>query len=78
MTGWSNWEATGRPIAEVFRVLDAMTRETVGDAMQTAIRNDRTEHLPSDRLLLRATAPRSPSPTRRLPSMTAKATSRAR
>jgi PAS domain S-box-containing protein len=53
MTGWSNREATGRPIAEVFRVLDAMTRETVGDAMQTAIRNDRTEHLPSDRLLLR-------------------------
>jgi diguanylate cyclase (GGDEF)-like protein/PAS domain S-box-containing protein len=29
MTGWSLQDATGRPMAEVFRILDAVTRETI-------------------------------------------------
>ena len=32
-TGWSWQEAGGRPIAEVFRILDATSRETIPDAV---------------------------------------------
>jgi PAS domain S-box-containing protein len=53
MTGWSSKEAAGRPVADVLRVVDATTRETVADAMQAAIRSDSTEHLPANCLLLR-------------------------
>ncbi|MGZ4038077.1 MAG: sensor histidine kinase [Bacteroidia bacterium] len=53
MTGWSSHEATGHPVADVFHVLDATTRETVSIPMEAAVRNDRTEHLPSDCLLIR-------------------------
>jgi len=53
MTGWSSQEATGRPVADVLRVVDATTHETVVDAMQAAVRSDSTEHLPTNCLLLR-------------------------
>jgi diguanylate cyclase (GGDEF)-like protein/PAS domain S-box-containing protein len=53
MTGWSTQEAAGHPVADVFRILDATTREISPDAMEAAVRNDCTEHLPSNSLLIR-------------------------
>jgi PAS domain S-box-containing protein len=53
MTGQSSQEAAGRPIADVLRVLDATTREIVAIPVEAAVRNDRTEHLPSGCLLIR-------------------------
>ncbi len=53
MTGWSSREAAGRPVADVLRVLDATTRESVAIPTEAAVRNDRTEHLPSGCLLIR-------------------------
>jgi diguanylate cyclase (GGDEF)-like protein/PAS domain S-box-containing protein len=53
MTGWPWEEALGRPMAEVFRVLDAVTRETAPNPMDTAVVQDKTVHLPSNCLLIR-------------------------
>lgn len=53
MTGWSWQEAEGRPMAEVFRVLDATSRETIPNPMVMAVGQDRTVHLPSNCILVR-------------------------
>jgi diguanylate cyclase (GGDEF)-like protein/PAS domain S-box-containing protein len=53
MTGWSRQEAAGRPMADVFRILDATSRETTPNPMDRAIGQDRTVHLPSNCLLIR-------------------------
>lgn len=53
MTGWSWREAEGRPMAEVFRVLDATSRETIPNPMVMAVGQDRTVHLPSNCILVR-------------------------
>ena len=53
MTGWARQDAAGRPVADGLRVVDAATRETMADAVQAAVRNDSTEHLPFNCLLLR-------------------------
>lgn len=53
MTGWSWQEAEGRPMAEVFRVLDATSRETIPNPMVKAVGQDRTVHLPSNCILVR-------------------------
>jgi diguanylate cyclase (GGDEF)-like protein/PAS domain S-box-containing protein len=53
MTGWSMQEAAGRPMAEVFRILDATTRETIPNPMEMAVRRNRTVHLPSNCVLIR-------------------------
>ena len=37
MTGWSWQEAAGRPMAEVFRILDATNRETIPNPMEMAV-----------------------------------------
>jgi diguanylate cyclase (GGDEF)-like protein/PAS domain S-box-containing protein len=37
MTGWSRKEAAGRPMAEVFRIVDGATRKPVRDPMKMAI-----------------------------------------
>jgi len=52
MTGWSRDEAAGRPMAEVFRVLDATNRKTTPNPMEMAVRQDRTIHLPSNCILI--------------------------
>lgn len=52
-TGWPFAEATGRPVGEVLRILDATTRETIPDPMELAVRQDRTIHLASNCLLIR-------------------------
>ena len=53
MTGWSWREAEGRPMVEVFRVLDATSRETIPNPMVMAVGQDRTVHLPSNCILVR-------------------------
>jgi diguanylate cyclase (GGDEF)-like protein/PAS domain S-box-containing protein len=53
MTGWSRDEAAGRPMAEVFRILDAASRETNPNPMAMAVREDRTVHLPMNCVLIR-------------------------
>jgi diguanylate cyclase (GGDEF)-like protein/PAS domain S-box-containing protein len=52
MTGWSVDEAAGRPLSEVFRVLDATSRMTTPNPMEMAVRQNRTMHLPSNRILI--------------------------
>jgi diguanylate cyclase (GGDEF)-like protein/PAS domain S-box-containing protein len=52
MTGWSRDEAAGRPMPEVFRVLDATSRKTTPNPMEMAVRQNRTVHLPSNCILI--------------------------
>ena len=52
-TGWSWQEAAGKPMAEVFRILDATSRETTANPMDMAVRQNRTLHLPSNCILIR-------------------------
>jgi len=53
MTGWSWKEAAGLPMAEVFRILDAASRETTPSPMDRAIGQNRTVHLPPNCVLIR-------------------------
>jgi diguanylate cyclase (GGDEF)-like protein/PAS domain S-box-containing protein len=53
MTGWSLQEAMGRPLAEVFQVVDAASRETIPNRIAIAIGQDRTVHLPLNSILMR-------------------------
>jgi diguanylate cyclase (GGDEF)-like protein/PAS domain S-box-containing protein len=52
MTGWARHEALGRPMVDVFRVLDATTRQTTPNPMDRAVGLDRTVHLPLNCLLI--------------------------
>ena len=52
MTSWSREEAEGRPMAEVFRIIDATSRETTPNPTEKAVEQDRTVHLPSNCLLI--------------------------
>ena len=53
MTGWSLPGSGGRPMAEVFRILDATSRETIPNPMEMAVEQNRTVHLPSNCILIR-------------------------
>src|SRR5208337_4703205 len=53
MTSWTRQEAAGRPMAEVFRILDATTREVTPNPMERSVEQNRTVHLPSNRILIR-------------------------
>lgn len=53
MTGWSWQEAAGRPMAEVFKIQDAISREPTPNPMAVAMGLDRTVHLPSNCILVR-------------------------
>ncbi len=53
MTGWPSEQATGRPMAEVFQILDATTRQSAPNPMELAVLQDRTVHLPSNCILVR-------------------------
>jgi diguanylate cyclase (GGDEF)-like protein/PAS domain S-box-containing protein len=52
MTGWSRDEAAGRPMAEVFRVLDGTSRKVTPNPMEMAVRQNSTIHLPPNCILL--------------------------
>jgi diguanylate cyclase (GGDEF)-like protein/PAS domain S-box-containing protein len=53
MTGWSWQETAGRPMVEVFRILDATTREVIPNPMEKAFVQDRTMNLPVNSVLIR-------------------------
>jgi diguanylate cyclase (GGDEF)-like protein/PAS domain S-box-containing protein len=52
MTGWTQAEAAGKPMREVFRVLDATSRKATPNPMEMAIRQNHTIHLPSNCILV--------------------------
>jgi diguanylate cyclase (GGDEF)-like protein/PAS domain S-box-containing protein len=53
LTGWSNAEAVGHPLEEVFRIIDATTRETASNPMALAIRDNKTVALSPNCVLVR-------------------------
>ena len=54
MTGWSRQEAAGRPMSEVFRILDAtQSRDRSLNPWRCCRRRSRTVHLPSNCILIR-------------------------
>jgi len=60
MTGWSCAEAVGRPLAEVFNIIDGETRETSHNPMELAVRLSKTVTLPSNCILIRRDGFESP------------------
>lgn len=53
MTGWQRDEATGKPLAEVFRIIDGPTRKTARDPMEMAVAQNRTVGLTVNCVLIR-------------------------
>jgi diguanylate cyclase (GGDEF)-like protein/PAS domain S-box-containing protein len=53
LTGWSWQEAAGRPMAEVFQILDTTDRTIIPNPMNMAVRQDQTVHLPANSILVR-------------------------
>jgi diguanylate cyclase (GGDEF)-like protein/PAS domain S-box-containing protein len=53
LTGWSREEAAGRPVDEVFNIIDATTRDPVPNPMALAIRENRTVGLTPNCILVR-------------------------
>jgi diguanylate cyclase (GGDEF)-like protein/PAS domain S-box-containing protein len=53
MTGWTWEEATGLPMADVFKILDASSRNTLPDPMEIALGQNRAAHLPLNCILIR-------------------------
>jgi diguanylate cyclase (GGDEF)-like protein/PAS domain S-box-containing protein len=53
MTGWSQEEAKGRPLAEVFRIIDGVTRQVADDPMKMAMRENQTVALTANCVLIR-------------------------
>jgi diguanylate cyclase (GGDEF)-like protein/PAS domain S-box-containing protein len=53
MTGWPRQEAAGRPMAEVFRILDATSHEATPNPTEIAVGENRTVHLPANCILVR-------------------------
>jgi diguanylate cyclase (GGDEF)-like protein/PAS domain S-box-containing protein len=51
--GWTSQEATDRPMAEVLRILDANSPETIPNPMGMAVEQNRTVHLPPNGILIR-------------------------
>ncbi len=53
MTGWSREDAMGRPLAEVFRIIDGTTRQVALNPVQRAIEENKTVWLAADCVLIR-------------------------
>jgi diguanylate cyclase (GGDEF)-like protein/PAS domain S-box-containing protein len=53
MTGWFREEAIGKPLAEVFRIIDGATRKTARDPMEMAVEQNRTVGLTVNCVLIR-------------------------
>ncbi|MGQ0699057.1 MAG: putative bifunctional diguanylate cyclase/phosphodiesterase [Panacagrimonas sp.] len=53
LTGWSRDEAHGRPVEEVFHIIDATTREVVPNPMTQSVRENRTVALTPNCMLVR-------------------------
>ena len=53
MTGWSHEEAAGRPISEIFNIVDGLTGAAMANPMLRAIEEDQTVELAQDCVLIR-------------------------
>src|SRR3984957_50389 len=53
MTGWGREEATGKPLAAVFRIIDGSTRQIARDPMEMAVDQNRTVGLTVNCVLIR-------------------------
>lgn len=53
MTGWSREDALGQPLADIFQIIDATTREPARNPMEQAIQLDRIVGLTPNCLLVR-------------------------
>jgi diguanylate cyclase (GGDEF)-like protein/PAS domain S-box-containing protein len=53
MTGWLRKEAIGKPLAEVFRIIDGGTRQTARDPMEMAVEQNATVGLTLNCVLIR-------------------------
>jgi diguanylate cyclase (GGDEF)-like protein/PAS domain S-box-containing protein len=53
MTGWSREEAIGKPLAEVFKIIDGVTRKTARDPMEMAVEQNKTVGLTVNCILIR-------------------------
>jgi diguanylate cyclase (GGDEF)-like protein/PAS domain S-box-containing protein len=53
MTGWSKAVALGRPLAEVFNIIDGTTRERSDNPMSLAVRENKTVSLTANCILIR-------------------------
>ncbi len=53
MTGWEQKEASGLPMATVFKIMDAGSRKATPNPMAAAVELDQTVHLPANCILVR-------------------------
>jgi diguanylate cyclase (GGDEF)-like protein/PAS domain S-box-containing protein len=53
MTGWTRKAATGKPMDEIFRIVDSITRQTTPNLIARTVGADGTWHLPLDCTLIR-------------------------
>jgi len=53
MTGWSQAEAKGQPFTDVFRIVDGVTRETLRNPMDLAIKENKPVGLTTNSVLIR-------------------------
>ncbi len=53
LTGWSWQEAAGRPMAEVLRIVNGASGETIPNPMEKAVGRNRIGHLPANSILIR-------------------------
>lgn len=53
MTGWSNEDASGRPLSEVFKIIDGKTRQAAASPARRAIEENGTVGLAADCVLIR-------------------------
>ena len=60
LTGWSEEQAKGRPLEEVFKVVDGTTRKTVPNPMALAIRENKTVALTPNCVLIRRDGKEAP------------------
>jgi diguanylate cyclase (GGDEF)-like protein/PAS domain S-box-containing protein len=60
LTGWSQQEAAGRPLEEVFRIIDGSTRHEARNPMAFAIRENKTVGLTPNCVLVRRDGVESP------------------
>ncbi len=60
MTGWPRAEAVGRPLVEVFNIIDGETRRRSDNPLALAIRENKTVNLTADCILIRRDGYESP------------------
>jgi diguanylate cyclase (GGDEF)-like protein/PAS domain S-box-containing protein len=60
LTGWSQLEAAGHPLEDVFRIIDGATRAQARNPMQFAIRENKTVSLTPNCVLIRRDGSESP------------------